>query len=81
MKNGVLPDDYIETEANGADADLEEDFKHLNLLNAKLKVAIQSGNQTDIDSLLAEVVALVSSIEGLFRNITEDTRDVLKGDT
>ena len=77
MKSSVLPDDYIETQANEADADLKEDFEHLNLLNNKLKAAIQSRNQTDIDSVLAEVVALVSGIEGLFRNVTEDSRDVL----
>lgn len=79
MKNGVLPDDYIESEANEADTDLKEDFEHLNLLNSKLKVAIQSGNQTDVDSLLVEAVALVSGIEGLFRNVTDDIRDVFNG--
>jgi len=79
MKNGVLPNDYIETEANEADADLAEDFNRLNLLNSKLKASIQSGDTVNADLLLTEVVALVSGIEGLFRNVAEDSRDVLKG--
>ena len=79
MKNGVLPSDYIETEANEADADLVEDFNRLNLLNSKLKASIQSGDTTNAELLLTEVVALVSSIEGLFRNVADDSRDVLKG--
>ena len=79
MKSGVLPDDYIESEANEADADLTEDFKRLNLLNAKLKASIQNGDTKNAELLLAEVVALVSGIEGLFSNIAEDSRDVLKG--
>ena len=79
MKNGVLPNDYIKTEANEADADLAEDFNRLNLLNSKLKASIQSGDTVNADLLLAEVVALLSGIEGLFRNVAEDSRDVLKG--
>jgi hypothetical protein len=79
MKSGILPHDYIETEANETDADLVEDFNRLNLLNSKLKVAIQSGDTTNTELLLTEVVALVSGIEGLFRNVADDSRDVLKG--
>jgi len=79
MRSGVLPDDYIESEANEADADLMEDFKRLNLLNAKLKASIQNGDTTNAELLLAEVVALISGVEGMFRNIAEDSRDVLKG--
>lgn len=79
MKNRVLPNDYIESEANEADADLAEDFNRLNLLNTNLRAAIQSGDIKRAELLLAEVIALVSGIEGLFRNVADDARDVLKG--
>ena len=79
MKNGVLPDDYIDTEANEADADLLDDFNRLNLINSKLKMAVQSGAKVEAELLLAEIVALVSGIEGLFRNVADDSRDVLRG--
>ncbi|MEW6997476.1 hypothetical protein AADZ86_07215 [Colwelliaceae bacterium BS250] len=79
MKNGILPNDYIETEANEVDADLIEDFNSLNSLNSKLKMAIQTGDTVNGELLLTEIVALASGIEGLFRNIADDSRDVLKG--
>jgi len=78
MKNGVVSNDYIETEANQVDADLIEDFISLNSLNSKLKVAIQSGDTVNSELLLTEIVALVSGVEGLFRNVADDSRYIKK---
>jgi hypothetical protein len=79
MKDSVLPDDYISTEADLADQDLNEDFKKVNELISRLKIAIQNNDKENALELIAESIMLVSGIEGLFGNIAQDSRDILTG--
>ena len=75
----VLPVDYVTSEADIVDADLQEDFVRVNLLILRLKAALENKDKEQAELILAEVIALVSGIEGFIRNIVDDARDILKG--
>ncbi len=72
----VLPDDELQELSLSASEDFAEDAVMLNELIGKLALQ-QSREESEL--ILVEIIAVVSGMEGLLSNISDDARDLLRG--
>jgi|GEM_PF-6953450 len=71
----TLPSDELQELSSSATEDFKEDIARFNVIIAQLS---SEKTKEGIESILLELIALTSGMEGFLRNVTDDARDLIR---